>query len=146
MSADVGPRTGAPWSRSVEDNDRGGVVYGEPKKIRDVAERLEFRAETLRVQARELHARSETAAWVSVAADRMRGRAAERRDELLAVADAYDEAGARVRDHADQVQRRLDLIASLERRARAIAGSLVDLPPPGHRGWLDLPDLLPGLR
>ena len=121
-------------------------MHGEPSRIRELAGRLEARAERLRAQARELHARSETAAWVSVAADRMRGRAAERRDELRAVADAYDEAAARVRAHAAQVQQRLDLIAAVERRVRAAADSLVDLPPPGHRGWLDLADLVPGVR
>ncbi len=152
-------------------------MYGEPRKIREVAERLAARAEELRAQARELHARSETVAWVSVAADRMRQRACDRRDELHAVADAYDEAAQRVRAHADRVQHLLDLIADIEKQVHAIiAGALeranaaVDAvvggikaalssgdeadraiaktptPPPGHRDWLDMPDLLPGIR
>ena len=107
-------------------NDCGGVVYGEPRKIRDVAERLAARAETLRAQARELHAHSETVAWVSVAADRMRQRARDRRDELRAVADAYDEAAERVRAHADRVQHLLDLIATIETQAHAIIAGAVD--------------------
>ncbi len=152
-------------------------MYGEPRKIREVAERLTARAEELRAQARELHARSETVAWVSVAADRMKQRADDRRDELHAVADAYDEAAQRVREHADRVQHLLDLIASIEKQARAIIAGAIDrvdaavdavvggikaafssgdeadravagtpTPPPGHRDWLDMPDLLPGIR
>lgn len=121
-------------------------MYGEPRKIRQVAERLEARADALRAQARELHTRSQRVAWVSVAADRMRERAAERRDELHAVADAYEAAAERVRAHADRVQQLLDLLAAVERRASALVDAVVDLPPPGHRRWLDLPDLVRGLR
>ncbi|WP_426242715.1 hypothetical protein [Nocardioides sp. LHG3406-4] len=142
-----------------------------------MAERLEARGEALRAQARELHTRSETVEWASVAADRMRARARDRRDELHAVADAYDEAGARVRAHADRVQHLLDLIATIEKQAHAIIASALDradaaveaviggikdalsggdeadraiaqtpTPPPGHRDWLDMPALLPGIR
>ena len=35
-------------------------MYGEPRKIREVAERLERRAEQLRSEADELHTASET--------------------------------------------------------------------------------------
>lgn len=125
-------------------------MYGEPRKIRQVAERLEARAGALRAQARELHARSETVAWVSVAADRMRGRAQERRDELHRVADAYEEAALRVRAHADRVQQLVDLIAAVERRAASmvdgLVDGLVDGPPAGHRRWLELAEVVPGLR
>ncbi len=177
MTPGTGSRSRAAWSASDNHTDRGGVVYGEPRKIRDVAERLAVRAEELRARARELQARSETVAWVSVAADRMRQRARDRRDELLAVAEAYDEAAQRVRAHADRVQHLLDLIADIEKQAHAIMAEALDratgavdavlggikaalssadesdrviaqtaTPPPGHRDWLQMPDLIPGIR
>ena len=152
-------------------------MYGEPSKIREVADRLARRAEQLRAEADELHAASDGAAWSSRAADRMREQADLRRDELRAVAREYDAAAARVREHAAEVQRLLDLIASIERQARNLIGEAVDrvhdalsdvvhgikdaltpgdeadrrlaeipTPPPGHRDWLDMPDLIPGIR
>lgn len=95
-------------------------MYGEPRRIREVAERLERRAEQLRHQADQLHSRSESVQWVSLAADRMRRAAADRRDELVQVARDYEEAAQRVREHADRVEELLDLIASIEKQARAI--------------------------
>ena len=152
-------------------------MYGEPHKIREVAERLERRAEQLRSEADELHTASETSPWVSVAGDRMRAQARERRDELLGVAREYDEAAEKVREHVAEVQRLLDLIAAIERQVRAIIGEAVSrikdavsaiaggikdaltpgdeddkrlaetpTPPPGHKDWLDMPDVVPGVR
>jgi len=100
-------------------------MYGEPRKIREVAERLESRAEQLRSEADELHTASQNSPWVSVAGDRMRAHARERRDELRGVAREYDEAAQKVRDHAVEVQRLLDLIAAIERQVRAIIGEAV---------------------
>ena len=152
-------------------------MYGEPSRIRDVAERLERRAEQLRAEADELHAASEAVAWTSVAADRMRGHARARRDEIRAVAGEYDEAAQKVRAHAAEVQRLLDLIATIERQVRSIisdalsrvndalagiASGIKDAltpgdqedrriaqtptPPPGHKDWLDMPEVVPGVR
>ncbi len=101
-------------------------MYGEPRKIREVAERLERRAEELRTEADALHVASEEVSWVSVAADRMRAHARERRDELLQVAREYDEAARAVRAHASEVQRLLDLISAIERQVRAIVGEAID--------------------
>ena len=101
-------------------------MYGEPHRIREIAQRLEQRAETLRARAAELESRSDGVAWVSTAADRMREAARERRDELLEVARDYDEAAQKVREHAAEVQRLLDLIASIERQARAIIEGALD--------------------
>lgn len=101
-------------------------MYGEPRKIREVAERLERRAGQLRSEADELHTASETIAWVSVAADRMREHARERRDELVQVAREYDEAAHRVREHAAELQRLLDLIGAIERQVRAIVSEAID--------------------
>ena len=101
-------------------------MYGEPRKIREVAERLERRADQLRAEADELHTASETTGWVSVAADRMREAARERRDELVRVAREYDEAALRVREHAAEVQRLLDLIGAIERQVRALVSEAVD--------------------
>lgn len=152
-------------------------MYGEPSRIREIADRLERRAEELRSEADRLHAASEDSPWVSAAADRMRAHARERRDELRQVAREYDEAAARVRVHAAEVQRLLDLIAAIERQVRAIVGEALarakeavgdvldgikdvltpgdeqdrriaatPLPPAGHRDWLGMPDLVPGVR
>jgi hypothetical protein len=152
-------------------------MYGEPSRIRAVAERLESRAAQLRSEADALWATSDGAAWVSLAADRMRAEAAERRLELVDVARAYDEAATAVRAHATEVQRLLDLIATIERQVLALVGEAVErakeavgrvldgvrdaltpgeeaarqlaqlpLPPPGHREWLRMPGLVPGVR
>lgn len=152
-------------------------MYGEPSRIRQVAERLERRAEQLRAEADRLHAASESTAWTSVAADRMRQEARARRDEIRAVAREYDEAAEKVRAHAREVQRLLDLIAAIERQVRSIvsealsrvtdaiatvAGGIKDaltpgdeenrriaetsLPPSGHKDWLDMPDVVPGVK
>jgi uncharacterized coiled-coil DUF342 family protein len=101
-------------------------MYGEPRRIREVAERLERRAEELRTEADALHVASEEIAWVSVAADRMRAHARERRDELVQVAREYDEAARAVRAHAAEVQRLLDLISAIERQVRAIVSEAID--------------------
>lgn len=152
-------------------------MYGEPGRIREVAERLERRAEQLRATAEELHAATEATGWTSVAADRMREQARLRRDEIRVVARDYDEAAQQVRAHAAEVQRLLDLIATIERQVRAIIGEAVSrvrtalsevaggirdaltpgdqddrrladtpTPPPGHKEWLDMPDVVPGVR
>lgn len=151
-------------------------MYGEPRRIREVAERLERRATQLRTEAHEFHHACDTSAWVSVAGDRMRAQAGMRRDELTQVARGYDEAAEKVRVHAREVQRLLDLIATIERQVHAIihealgrvrdavssvAHGLKDAltpgdeedrrlaetptPPPGHRDWLAMPDLVPGV-
>jgi septal ring factor EnvC (AmiA/AmiB activator) len=101
-------------------------MYGEPRKIREVAERLERRGDALRAEADALHTASEDIAWVSVAADRMRGHARDRRDELVQVAREYEEAARKVREHAAEVQRLLDLIAAIERQVRAIVSEAID--------------------
>ena len=93
------------------------------------------------------------------------------------MAREYDEAAEKVRAHAAEVQRLLDLIAAIERQVRAIIGEAIDrvkdaissvadgikdaltpgdeddrrlaetsTPPPGHRDWLDMPDVVPGVR
>lgn len=100
-------------------------MYGEPRKIREVAERLERRAAQLRAEADELHTASETLPWVSTAADRMREQARTRRDELVQVAREYDEAAEKVRQHAAEVQRLLDLIATIERQVRALVSEAI---------------------
>jgi methyl-accepting chemotaxis protein len=130
-------------------------MYGEPSKIREVAERLEHRASQLRGEADALVAAGERAPWVSLAADRMRASAAERRADLVGVARDYEQAAAAVRRHAAVVQQRLDLVAEAQRHALRVLDrlgdvvdlpGLPDLPPPGHVGWLDVADSLAGVR
>lgn len=125
-------------------------MYGEPRKIREVAERLERRASQLRTAGDALVAAGERAPWVSLAADRMRACAAERRTDLVGVARDYEEAAAACRRHAARVQERLDLVAEAERRVLRVVDRLGDavdlpaLPAPGDLGWLDLADSVAG--
>jgi Na+/phosphate symporter len=129
-------------------------MYGEPSKIREVAERLERRASQLRGEADALVAAGERAPWVSLAADRMRASAAERRADLVGVARDYEHAADAVRRHAAVVQQRLDLVAEAQRHALRLLDRLGDavdlprlphLPPPGHVGWLAVADSLVGV-
>lgn len=141
-------------------------MYGEPSRIREVAVHLERRAEQLRREADALVAAAEQAPWVSLAADRMRERAVARRVDLLGVARGYDDAADAVRRHAAEVERLLQRLAAVERRVRSLvedardrvreAGGVVEdlldgrllrlpLPPPGHREWLDLVEVVPGV-
>jgi hypothetical protein len=128
-------------------------MYGEPRKIREVAERLERRADELRAEADGLHAASDTITWVSVAADRMREHARERRDELVQVSREYDEAALRaivsaaidrVKDAVGAVLDGIkDALSPGDEEDRRIAAT--PLPPPGHRDWLAMPDQVPGV-
>lgn len=126
-------------------------MYGEPSRIREVAERLERRASQLRSEADALVAAGERAPWVSLAADRMRACAAERRADLVGVARDYEEAAAACRRHAALVQQRLDLVAEAQRRVLKVvdrlgdAVDLPDLPAPGDVRWLDVADSLAGV-
>lgn len=101
-------------------------MYGEPSQIRRVAERLEARADGVRTEADALWSATQQVAWVSVAAEAMRASAGDRRRELLDVARSYDEAAHAVRAHAAEVQRLLDLIASVERQVRALVGEALE--------------------
>lgn len=124
-------------------------MYGQPPRIRALADRLEARADDLRREADRLAAESDAAGWTSVAADRMRVSADRLRRDLHLVARRYDEAGGLVRAHAAEVERLLDLVVAAERRVRAfvddVGGVLPDLPP-GHRAWLEVPALVGGVR
>jgi len=123
-------------------------MYGEPRRIRALAARLEARSRDLRREGDRLAADCEAVAWTSVAAGRMREGAARLRGDVHAVAHRYDEAALLVRAHAAEVERMTDLVAAVERRARALVDDLgaaaPDLPdlPRGHRDWLDVPSLL----
>lgn len=124
-------------------------MYGEPRRIRAVAERLEARSGDLRREADRLAADCTAAAWASVAADRMREGAARVRRDVDAIAHRYDEAAVLVRAHAAEVERMVELVASIERRVRALAdelgdtvGAVVPDLPRGHRDWLEVPALL----
>lgn len=116
-------------------------MYGDPPRIRALADRLEARADDLRREADRLAAESDAVAWTSLAADRMRSSADGLRGGLHDVARRYDGAAGLVRAHAAEVERLLDLVASVERPLRALVeeagGVLPDLPR-GHRAWLDV--------
>lgn len=101
-------------------------MYGEPRKIREIAERLERRAERLRDDADDLHHRSEHVEWVSTAASVMRERAGERRSELRVVAADYDQAASLVREHARRVEELIERIAQIERAVHAAIGAAAE--------------------
>lgn len=92
-------------------------MYGEPRRIRALADRLDARSDDLRREAGRLGAEADAAAWASVAADRMRGSADRLGADLREVAVRYDDAARLVRAHAAEVERLLDLVAAAERRA-----------------------------
>lgn len=91
-------------------------MYGEPRRIRDLAGRLEARSDDLRREADRLVAEADAVAWASVAADRMRDSADRLGGDLREVAGRYDDAARLVRSHAAEVERLLDLVAAAERR------------------------------
>ncbi|HEX8781151.1 MAG TPA: hypothetical protein VF728_08310 [Nocardioides sp.] len=81
-------------------------MYGEPRRIRDLAVRLEARSDDLRREADRLVAEADAARWTSLAADRMRDSAARLAGSLGEVAGRYDDAARLVRSHAAEVERR----------------------------------------
>lgn len=148
-------------------------MYGDPAAIRRLARSMREQAEDIRSEAAALRARAEAVSWQGCAADAMRSVSGLRTGELGAAAQAHEEAASALERHATEVEWRQELIADLERRARALCaaaeGRLADLghriaagatglvpdpvdellarfdpPPSGHLAWLDV--RLPGLH
>lgn len=139
-------------------------MYGDTTVIRQLARALRHQAEEIREDARTLRRQAHEVPWQGRAADAMRARSEQRSATLRRTAEAHDRAAEALEGHAREVERRKQLIAQIESRARDLVagardrlGTLADglpdpvdelldrfLPPaPGHRDWLDVQ--LPGL-
>ena len=101
-------------------------MYGDTAAIRRQADRLDDRATDLRATARGLTAAADRAVWVSVGADRMRQRVAERRADLESTATAYEDAATALRHHAREVDELKHLISAIESRVRSLVSGAID--------------------
>jgi len=136
-------------------------MYGDTTIIRGLASALRERAEDIRGLADALRERADAVPWHGLAADAMRTHAHDRAGDLRHTATLHEDAADALTRHAGEVDRLKDLIATIERRFRALIDSarsrisslipdpVDDLlsrfepPPPGSRDWLtvDLPGL-----
>ena len=121
-------------------------MYGDTTRIRALADRLRERAAEIRALADRLVASADRVAWEGLAADAMRHHVRDRAAALRRTALLHDDAADALDRHARQVDHLKDLIASIERTARGLAGKLVDRltpPVPGSLEWLSVD--LPGI-
>lgn len=108
-------------------------MYGDTKVIRQLATRMDERAEDLRTTAQQLSGSAQDAHWWSVGAERMREQVRERAADLRGVAAEYEDAAARLRDHADEVDEIKALIDRIERAVSdLVEGALDRLKAAGH--------------
>ncbi len=108
-------------------------MYGDTKVIRQLATRMDERAVDLRATAQRLSGSAQDAHWWSVGAERMREQVRERAADLRAVATDYEDAAARLRDHADEVDEVKALIDRIERAVSAVVNGAIDrLQAAGH--------------
>ncbi|WP_416958082.1 hypothetical protein ACNKF0_10285 [Nocardioides sp. T5] len=149
-------------------------MYGDTAAIRRLADRMSEQGADIRHDADRLVSASQLVLWDGRAAAAMRERMAERALAMRRTADDHDDAARALRRHADEVDRLEERIREIARRVRglvedarsrlaALAERAVDLvtrgadpvdealasfrpPPDGHRDWLDVPDLLGGVR
>jgi hypothetical protein len=154
-------------------HDEGSAMYGDTRVIRNLAAELREQAVDIALEADHLVALTEDCPWTGWAADALRHRSRERAATLRRTAGRHEDAADALSHHADEVDRRKDLIEALERKALGLVAAarerLADLgddllagirevlpdradqlldqfapPPSGHRDWLDVD--LPGLR
>lgn len=131
----------------------GASRYGDPDAIRALAGRLRDQAAAVRWEADRLLGLATAVPWTGRAADAMRERADARVGRLQRTAALHEDAAEALDRHADEVERRQEQIAAVERRFRALVEGAADLvggfldrfapPPTGHRDWLvvELPRL-----
>ena len=101
-------------------------MYGDTQVIRRQADRMDERAVDLRAHGRALVAAADASGWVSLSGDRMKARVAERRAGLDATAAAYEEAAAKLRQHAKEVEELKHLISLIEDKVRGLISGAVD--------------------
>ena len=100
-------------------------MYGDTAVIRDRARQMRRRADEIRAEADELAGRAESVAWTGLAADAMRRLAREHSGRLRACAAAHDEAADALDHHAREVDRLVELIATIEHRAMRLLHSVL---------------------
>lgn len=117
-------------------------MYGESEVVRKHAARLREQGEDIRALAEQLVSRAETLHWSGRAADAMRERVRDRAARLREAAARHDEAAESLEHHGREVDGLKDAILDVERRAGALAADAqdvpADLPPSGHRDWLEV--------
>ncbi|WP_110180646.1 hypothetical protein [Nocardioides solisilvae] len=143
-------------------------MYGETAAMRRRVGQLREQALEIRQMADRLVARAEAVPWHGRAAESMRLRIKERAAHLREAAGLHETAADTLGRHVQEVDRRQDAIAVVERKVDSLVGDArarleaarqtdpdvepepedapllaFEPPPPGHRDWLDVE--LPGL-
>lgn len=130
-------------------------MYGDTTAIRRLATGLRETATTLREEAAGGRERAARVPWEGLAAEAMRTTVGARAGQLGHAADLHDTAAGALEVHAGCVDQAKAAIAAAEDAAAdaltglasaaldgidGLAGltGLADLPPSGHRAWLDL--------
>lgn len=108
-------------------------MYGDTTVIRRLAGQMDERAVDLRAQTRGLLGAAEQTTWKSTAGSAMRKRVAERASGIEEVARSYEDAAAKLRHHADEVDRLKELIENIARTVgHLISGAIDRLKDAGH--------------
>lgn len=142
-------------------------MYGDTAVIRRRVTQLQEQAVDLRTMGDALVGQAETLAWDGRAADAMRERVRDRAAHLHEAAHRHDDAAEALSRHLTAVDRAQEQIAEAERRITSriadargrmaaaesaseaqgvwiqadpedVALCSMQLPPSGHRDWLDL--------
>ena len=116
------------------------LPYGDPEAIRAMGRRLAARAQEMRDDARHVERVVGGVPWHGVAAGAMSAVTRERVTTLLGTAAHYDDAAAALAHHAATVTQRMELIASIERRALALVGEAERRVRDFHAGLVDALD------
>ena len=116
-------------------------MYGDTEVMRRRAAELREQGVDLRTLADRLVARTSAVGWTGRAAAALDERIRVRANHLRDVARRHDDAAEALDAHLREVDRLKEVIAAIERRARALRadGRLLPAftpPPPGHRDWL----------
>lgn len=116
-------------------------MYGDTEAIRSQARNVRRQGVELRDQGDRLIARVADAPWHGLAAQAMRARMSVRLADLDHAADLLDIAADLLDAHAEAVDRLRALISCIEAHVSGLvagAKDVFDLPPLGHRAWLDV--------
>lgn len=113
-------------------------MYGETDVVRKHAARLRDQGEDIRALAEQLVSHAETLHWSGRAADAMRERVRERAVRLREAAARHDTAAEALDLHGREVDGLKDTIADVERRAARVDPPEAELPPTGHKDWLEV--------
>lgn len=121
-------------------------MYGDTDLMRKHVGRLREQGVDIRSVADHLVGQVDAVPWSGRAADALRERIRDRASQLRVAAAAHDTAAESLTQHVEVVERAMETIADLERRAAAHLSDdqLAALPAPGHRDWLSV-DLPAGL-